>query len=199
MLVLGDDRCGWGSANGECTKGDAKDALGEVIKMLDSPYWPATVSRAQAACKDLVTIANRFKKIVGNSIAISKALATNTPIHDDGCPVPGHLGADGEKHYSAADIEAACGHYAYQDADGGRVFTKEGAAAYVAELSEGKIDFDLLGVNHCAVLGYGAENEICLFREREVWNAMRTRFPDILTDGIVNASRSRGTITGWEA
>lgn len=197
MFVLRDDR--YPHYIKPDSRDEVKTIIGEVAEMLDSTYWPATDVSVRQACFDLATICDRFKKHVGARIAQCQAVTTKVPLHDDGCPVPGYVGSDGEKHYSKVDIEEACKYYAFQDPDGGRVFTKDGVGAYVRELSEGQIEFEFLGVSNFASLGYGPGNEIPLYREREVWNAMRTKYRRVLTMGIVNASQKRGTIIGWES
>ena len=160
MFVLRDDR--YPNTSKAYSRDKVKTLVGEVAEMLDSQYWPAVDVGVQQACSDLATICDRFKRYVGDRLARCEAVATKVPLHDDGCPVPGYVGSDGEKHYSKADIEEACKYYEMLDPDGGRVFTKDGVKAYVRELSEGQIDSALLGVVNFAVLGYGFGNEIPL-------------------------------------
>ena len=144
----------------------------------------------------MATICDSFIEIVGASTAIARAIATGKPIHDDGCPVKAHIGNDGEKHYSGGEMDEVRAFYEAQDPKGGAVFLIYEADFYIKDTTAGKVGPGALSFEPFASLGYGA-NAKKLYRERDLWNAIRTQQPQVLTMRMINISKARGGKDGW--
>ena len=199
------------------TKKDLKAALAVVGELLDDKYFTTDDKRMCAAVRVFAEYCDKFAKLVGKRLPIARAIATQTPLHDDGCPIKGYVAEDGEKHYTKEQFEAARAHYANMDLTGGRVFFRKEAEEYLQDLTDGQIRsfrvvyggegsaIPLTGVNDisirpCMTLGFRTSDNIPvdLFRERDIWNALRTQRPRVMTMKIVNTTTGHAGNDGWE-
>ncbi len=184
-----------GGRYGVISANDLRAVLSKVCELTKDPYFPKDAETNRASL-ELATICDNFTEIVGASIAVARAIATGKPIHDDGCSVKAHIGDDGEKHYTGGDIDEARAFYEARDPKGGAVFLIDEAHFYIKDTTAGKIGAGALSFEPCAALGYGA-SIIKLYRERDLWNAIRTQQPQVLTMRMINISKARGGKDGW--
>lgn len=200
------------------TRKDLKAALAVVGELVDDKYFTTDDKIMCAAGRVFAEYCDKFAKLVGQRLPIARAIATGIPLHDDGCPIKGYVGGDGEKCYTKEQIEEARAHYANKDPTGGRVFFKKEAEEYLNDLTDGQITsfrvvhggegstIPLTGANDisvhpCMTLGFRTlyNTTVDLFRERDIWNALRTQRPRVFTMKIVKLSMERGGKDGWES
>ena len=145
---------------------------------------------------EFASACDEFLRICGARLAVVRAVKSGVPLHDDGCPVRGHVGNDGEKFYTDEDLLAAKSHYAGQDAEGGNVLTWNEADLFVKDLSDGQADMRFIAVTPFVRIG-GPGHEVALYRERDVWNSLRAQRPRLMTMKIVDLHSARGGRDGW--
>lgn len=147
--------------------------------------------------RDLVQTCGVFLKLAGERVGASVAFKSGIPLHDDGCPIRGHVDSRGEKYYTEEDLLAAKSHYAGEDPAGGDVFTKEEAEMFLKDLTDGMADFGIVQVSPFVTLGAVPEHRYPLYRARDIWNSLRAQRPNILTMNVVKTNMDRGGHHGW--
>lgn len=177
------------------TPKDVCEVVSSVSEMVNGRDFKESVG-LNALNAEFASACDEFLRICGKRLAISRAIKSGVPLHEDGCPVRGHVASDGEKFYTAEDLLAAKSHYAGEDSEGGNVLTRNEADSLLLDLSEGQVDIRLITVAPFVEIG-GTNHQISLYRERDVWNSLRAQRPKLLTMKIVDLHTLRGGHNGW--
>ena len=180
---------------GKTTAQDVRDVVASVSKMVNGRNFNEA-GELEKIRAEFASGCDEFLRICGERLAILRAIKSGVPLHDDGCPVRGHVASDGEKFYTPEDLLAAKSHYAGEDSEGGNILTKKEADALMRDWSDGEADMGFIEVAPFVYIG-GKMHQIALYRERDVWNSLRAQRPKLLTMKIVDRHTLRGGHNGW--
>ena len=179
----------------ETTAKDLRDAVASVSEMVNGRDFNEAGGLDKIRA-EFASACDEFLRICGARLAIVRAIKSGVPLHDDGCPVRGHVANDGGKFYTPEDLLAVKSHYAGEDSEGGNVLTRDEADALLMDWSEGQADMRLVSVAPFVEIG-GRGHQVALYRERDVWNSLRAQRPKLLTMKIVDLHTRRGGHNGW--
>ena len=170
--------------------------LKKTVALVESRDFEEAAKTERYRCA-LASVCDAFLKLAGRRVDASVAQKSGIPLHDDGCPIRGHVDSRGEKYYTEEDLLAAKSHYAGEDPAGGDVFTKEEAEMFLKDLTDGMADFGIVQVSPFVTLGAVPEHRYPLYRARDIWNSLRAQRPNILTMNVVKTNMDRGGHHGW--